>query len=336
MTSIIETLPGKPDFHLFTELPDALYPADCLRYKTMETVPEAFLKACYLLVDEGRIVGRASVYDNPMLSYQGQHAFAVGNYECADNPAFAAVLLGHVMNAVKNWGGQYLIGPMNGSTWDSYRFGTSHENPVFFTETYQHLYYHDHFRDAGFVPIARYFSNIDRSMHYDDPAVLQREREFREEGVTIRSIDPSRFETEIERIYTFNAVAFKSNFLYTPISKEAFMKKYTQTKNYIQPAFTLLAEDAQGELIGFFFCIDDFFNTGSKSLVVKTLARHPAPQWRGLGHVIGNIIYRKAVELGYISAIHSFVYERGTSTKLSENFSGVNYKNYLLYGREIG
>lgn len=335
MITITETGPGHPDFQLFTELPKRIYPPDSIRFKVPELVPADFLRACYLLKDGENVVARAGIYDNPLLEYAGGHAFSVGNYECADRMEYAGALLTFITDTVKSWGGKYLIGPMNGSTWESYRFLADHDNPLFFTEPYHHLYYNAQFERAGFKPIARYYSNIDHGIEPDNPEILVREREFQARGVTIRAIDLASFEAEIGRVYDFNLLAFKTNFLYTPITREAFMKKYMQTKAYINPELTLLAEDVEGNLVGYFFCIPDFYNTTSKSLIVKTLARHPGAEWRGLGHVIGNVIYRKAAALGFTSAIHSFIYEQGTSTQLSAHFSGTHYRNYVLYGKHI-
>jgi L-amino acid N-acyltransferase YncA len=335
MIEIIRTNPGKADFYGFTDLPKNIYDADSLRFKTPETIPEEFLKGCYILLDCGKPVARASIYDNPLLEYKYQHALTIGNYECMDNPEYAARMLAHLQSEARLMNAPYLIGPMNGSTWESYRFGLSDENRTFFTEQVHHLYYNRHFTDAGFKCIAHYYSNIDRSMTFDRPEILERAQELSENGVAIRSIDLSHFEEEIERIYEFNLVAFKTNFLYTPIRKEAFIAKYAHTKNYIDPEFTLLAEDKNQDLIGYFFCIRDFFSVNEKSLIVKTLARHPDPKWSGLGHVIGNYIYRKAAELHYKNIIHSFVYHNGKSTRLTANFSGINYKNYALYGKQL-
>lgn len=37
----------------------------------------------------------------------------------------------------------------------------------------------------------------------------------------------------------------------------------------------------------------------------------------------------------YKSVVHAFMYEEGTSTTISQHFSGVIFKNYVLYGKEI-
>jgi hypothetical protein len=96
-----------------------------------------------------------------------------------------------------------------------------------------------------------------------------------------------------------------------------------------------LAEDSEGNLLGYFFCIQDFYNQKEKSLILKTIARHPDKKWAGLGHVIGNQIYRKAVEQGFQTVIHAFMFDEGYSTTISKNFSGERFKNYHLYGKQI-
>ncbi|MBO9617097.1 MAG: hypothetical protein J7619_30700 [Dyadobacter sp.] len=336
MITITETGPGHPDFSSFLDLTQSIYPSVDTRFRIPDGIPADFHRASFLLKDGDKAVARANVYDNPLLQYAGRHAFSIGDYECADREEYASELLSHIASVVKNWGGRYLIGPMNGSTWEGYRFLADDVNRWFYTEPYHHLYYNQQFKSAGFEPIAHYYSNIDRDMKLDNPEILARERELLNQGVTIRPIDLANFEAEIGRVYDFNLVAFKSNFLYTPISREAFMNKYRPLKSFINPALTLLAEDKANNLIGYFFCIQDLADASRKTLIVKTLARHPAPEWRGLGHVIGNVIYHKAVELGYTSAIHSFIYEQGTSTKLSTHFSGTHYRSYVLYGKHIG
>ncbi len=335
MTEILETTFGNSTFQSFLDLPKRLYPPDSPKFAFPEPVPQDFLVTSFIVTSHGKPVARASLYDNPLLRYQQQPTLTVGNYECIDNTECANLLLDKLVEAAKAKESSYLIGPMNGSTWENYRFATDHDQPPFFLEPYHHLYYNEQFRQAGFAPIAEYFTNRDTDLAFDRPDIRQRERELRESGVTIRPIDLARFEKETERIYDFNAFAFSNNFLYTPIEKAAFLQKYAFAKNILHPEFTLIAEDETGSLIGYYFCMDDALNTREKSLIAKTLARHPDPKWRGLGHVMGNIVVKKAVALGYDTMLHPFIHKAGTSTKLSAHFSGLNYRNYVLYGKKI-
>ncbi len=335
MIKIVETFVGDPHFQQFVDFPQRIYPVGSPKFAFPEQIPEKHLTAHYLVLSNGIAVGRASLYSNPDLSYQKHVTCTIGNYECQPDDTYAAVLLEKLITEAAIRGANYLIGPMNGSTWENYRFATSHDHPPFFTEPYHHLYYHGQFRQAGFGPLAEYFTNRDTSLTTDRPDIVQREKALRALGMTVRPINLNRYEEEISRIYEFNKLAFKTNFLFTPISQSAFCNKYASAVNFLNPAFTLVAEDDLQNIIGFYFCFDDVLNTSQKSLIAKTLARHPAPKWHGLGHVMGNLVVRKAAELGYESMLHPFIFSQGTSTRLSESFSGKNYRNYLLYGRPV-
>lgn len=333
--NIIETQPGDFNFHLFENFPKEIYATNSNRFKLPETINKEFLESCFVLTSNGKPQARAALYFNPHLNYQNKKTFSVGNYEAIDNLKISVLLLEYISSQAKKKGAEYLIGPMNGSTWDSYRFSVHHHHPDFFLEPNHHLYYNDHFLNSGFEVMANYFSSIDRSLICDNPAVLLRENELIKFGVTFRNLNLPEFETELEKLFEFNSIAFKTNFLYTPILKKDFINKYIESKKIINPEFVILAEDENKNLIGYFFCINDIFNSKEKSLIIKTVARHPDKKWKGLGHVMSNHIYRKAISQNYKSVIHAFIFEEGTSTTISKNFSGEVYKNYALYGKSL-
>jgi hypothetical protein len=335
MTNIVETRPGDENFHLFQDFPGQIYPSGSAHFSVPETLNEDFLQACYVLLIDGKVQGRAALYDNPQLKYKNIKSCCIGNYEAINSEKAGPHLLNHMMSIAKNSTAQYVIGPMNGSTWDNYRFSTDHDEPSFFLEPYHHLYYNQHFLAAGFEAIGKYYSNRSGTQFAVSADILENDRKLQNAGVTMRSIDLSNYGREMERIHDFNTFAFSHNFLYTPITKEAFMKKYAGAKRVLNPRLTLLAEDRDGNLIGYYFCIDDLLDSNRKSLIFKTLVRHPDPKWQGMGHVMGNRIYQQALLEGYESFIHPFIFKNGTSTKLSANFLGERFKNYVLYGREL-
>lgn len=331
---IKKLLPGDRDFHVFETLPQSLYPENSIRHRQNDKPGADFLTACYVAVQNGAAKARVALYSNPALHYNGIPAFAIGNYECVNDHGIAADLLAHVAKEI-NQPGQFLIGPMNGSTWENYRFSLDHDSPPFFMEPYHHLYYNDHFRAAGFKPIARYSSFIDTGFFCDYPEVIRREAELTAAGMRIREMNMNDFENELRRLYAFITTAFEDNFLYTPVSWKTFSSKYREASVIIRPEYVLLAEDGDNDLIGFIFCYDDLFNTSEKNLVIKTLARHPSERWKGLGQILGNRVIRLARERGYASQIHAFMINDGTSTFASQRFSGHNYKNYTLYGKTL-
>ncbi len=335
MTEIVELKPNDSNFNLFIDFPKEIYPADSIRFGIPETGNCEYLESCFVLLKSGKVQARAALYNNPHLHYQHKKAGCIGNYESVNDKDIAGALLLHISAEAKRGGAQFLIGPMNGSTWDPYRFSVHHNHPNFFLEPYHQLYYNEHLLDSGFDIIANYFSSIETDLKFINPAVLERENELKQTGVTFRNINLEEYETELEKIFYFNAVAFRSNFLYTPINKDEFIKKYKETKRLIDPEFVILAEDAEGNLIGYFFCINDFYNKKEKALIVKTVARHPDKKWSRTGHVMAKMICERALQNQYHSIIHSFMYQEGTSVAMSKNFSGNIFKNYVLYGKEL-
>ena len=333
---ILEISPDSPDFHLFRKGPEGLYPPGSQQQMNAEKIPADYLAGCFILADHDKVVARASLYDNPYLRLPGgEHALTIGNYECVDHEDYAGKLLDFITSVAKSRGNKYLIGPMNGSTWEAYRFPTDNTHPPFFLEPQQPLYYNDHFLKAGFSVIGDYYSSIAVPFNEVSPAVIERSRVFREMGVTFRPIDLKRYTDELRRIHALSSIAFARNFLFTPISEAAFLEKYAGMVRLLHPQLTILAEDKDANLVGFYFCIDDLLDKERKTLIFKTLARDPSPQWRGLGSVMGNMIYGKAIALGYEAFIHALIYDNGTSRKLSDDFGGKQFKTYALYGKEI-
>lgn len=332
---ILRTLPEDQYFEHFKNFPKLIYTEDQLSHKTSENINFELLKSAYILLIDGQVKARLALYNNPHLRYDDKAACCIGNYECVEDLSISKALIQFVLKDAKTLNVDFVIGPMNGSTWDTYRFSTSNSAANFILEPYHHIYYNDHFKASGFGIIGKYISNKDSTLKLNHPEVLRRTDEFVKQGITFRSIVVKDFETELGRLYDFNAEVFKRNFLYTPVSKEAFIKKNLPLKPLLDPEYVLIAEDENKNLVCFFFCLVNHLNMEGKSLIIKSIARHPDKRWSGLGHVLGNKIYQKAVVQGFDYLIHAFMYDDGYSKTITKNFSGENYKNYHLYGKAI-
>jgi L-amino acid N-acyltransferase YncA len=332
---IIKTLPGDSNFHWFEDLPKLLYPNHSIRFKQSDSLNLEFLINCFVLLENGAVKARLALYHNPNLAYQNKNAWCLGNYESVDDQKVSKALFDKVFAEAKSLNAEFIIGPMNGSTWDNYRFSEHHQTPNFLLEPYHHLYYNQQFKNAGFIPIAKYTSSYDSKIQFDDAKILNRAIQINNLGVKIRPINLNCLEEELSNLYPFVKEAFQKNFLYTPISLESFKNKYLEAAKIMDSDYVLIAEDSSNQIIGFLFAYRDLFDTTNKTLVVKTVARNPENQWAGLGQVIGNQVVKTAAENGFTRLIHAFMIEEASSTKLSQAFLGKIYKNYVLYGKEI-
>lgn len=331
---IIKAMPGQENPG-FAQLPRNLYPADSPWYPESETVNQEALAATYVVMADDRPLARAARYHGDAMDWEGRRMALLGYWECVEQQEVAAMLLAEVAKDARAAGADYLLGPMNGSTWDSYRFSTSHDFPNFLLEPYHHLYYVQQFRDAGFEVVSRYTSNIDTELACDWPQVFDKEREFADRNIRIRPIDVSRLADELEALHPFIDGTFSGNFLYSPISRSRFLEKYLAAAAIIDPDFVLIAEDADRRPVGFVFSYPDAHNRRGGSLIIKTLARAGGRHYAGLGHVLANRVIRVARQRGFRSVVHAFIIEQGDATLVSGNFAGRPYKEYVLLGKPL-
>lgn len=216
---IIHTLPGSDTFSLFDEILKEIYPAEVLPMKQLEGINQQFLQQAYIIAKNDKPLGRCCLYSNPHLIYNNYKTACIGNFECINDQQASSELLNYVSSHAKKLGFEYLIGPMNGSTWDTYRLSITNHTPNFFLEPYYPAYYQDLFSNNGFEKIARYVSNIDRDDVLNDQRIMEVEKRFIEQGVQFRNIDLNHYEVELDKLYDFCMLSFKSNFLFTPIDR---------------------------------------------------------------------------------------------------------------------
>jgi len=332
---IIKTMPGDNRFYLFENLPKQLYSAEALHQKHTEDFNIPFIHGYYVLSDNGEPKARAVLYENPGLFYQGKKAIAIGNYESVEDERISNKFLKYFIKEAQKLNANFLIGPLNGSTWNNYRFSLHNDYDNFLLELYHPVYYNQQFLSVGFKTIAHYTSKINTDLFCDHKEVLMKESKLLNAGVTIRNIDLANFNEELQNLYPFICVAFKDNFLFSSISMETFLEKYKKMASLINPGFVLIAEDEQSNIVGFIFCYDDLLNKKEKSLIIKTLARTQSKQWSGLGSVLANRIISLAKKQDYQSIIHAFMKDDGNSSEASKKFFGNIYKEYALYGLQL-
>lgn len=335
MMDVIITKPGKAGFEKFEQLPGLIYPDGIRGSQIFSQINSEFLYQCIVMVDQDTPVARLSIYDNPNLKFKDKKSICIGNYECIEDANVSTKLLNIAIQLSVECGAEYVIGPMNGSTWDAYRFSTDHDHPNFLLEPFHPLYYNDQFLRNGFESIAHYHSSKITDIYLDQDKFAQLESVLTQEGIAIRSIDIDKFEGEIDRLFLFLSENIRDNYLFTPINHTTFRRKYIKIKPMINPDLCLIAEDNRGEMAGFIFCYEDLLNHNEKSLIVKTVVRDKSDKFKGLGQYLGGHILKLASEGGFESLVHAFMLSGAASSKISKSMSGRAYKNYVLYGKEI-
>ncbi len=329
-----KTLPSEDNFHLFSEVKKQVYAENSIGQNQSDDLNLEFLVGCFIVTENSLPVGRLALYNNPELFWKDEKACCIGNFECVNNREVAQLMQHEVDNWAKENGFKYILGPMNGSTWDNYRFSIHHNNPLFLSEPFHPLYYNELFQELGFEVILNYQSRIERGVTVNNEKVAHKIQESELNGITLREFDASRIDEELEKLFPLVKAAFERNRLYTPISWETFYKKYAEVIRQLGTRYVLLAEK-KGELIGFVFAFQNLLEKTKKQLIYKTVARKYGKEYAGVGHVIALEVMKRAIEDGMEDAIHAFMIYDATSTEVSQNFNSQPYQEYALYAKTI-
>lgn len=331
---IIEAHPGDKNYHLFGKLPETLYKKESYELKQSRSVNFDFLDTCIIVLDNQIPVARLAIYNNPGLKYKGEKTLSIGNFESINDFLVASRLFNYSFEFAKNKGAKYIIGPLNGSTWDTYRFQDNTENEPFFLEPVNLPYYCDLFRDSGFDVISKYFTILDKNPEPLTPKFTKRLNQLESQGVKIRRLDLENFDNDLRKIYDLNIQSFKNNFLYSDISFERFSEKYYPVKPLLNPEFVLLAENSKGEIVGLGFAIHDFNCKTHKRLIIKTVGIIENGLYTGLGMILAKKLSEAAFNNGYRDIICALIIENSKSGNYSLK-QGEIYRTYSLFGKEL-
>lgn len=316
---------------VFTELKTRLYADHPLAAaKLSEHLAGSYFRRWFILRRGGRALVQAVLFDNPGLSPPGQKTFMIGHYDSVDDLEASTFFL----RAVEIWAAENaaerLIGPMNGSTWEDYRFGLDPQKAPFFTEPVHQPYYPEQFEKAGFTVLASYTSRFTRTLNVESSYLGPVQRRLDRLRVRIRNLDTDRWEEETERLHAFCQTVFRSSFLFTGVDLTDFRAKYEVLRHLARPGFIRVAQRA-GQTVGLLLSLDDRYNLSEKGLIFKTIARAPGLEYAGLVHLMASSVLERARADGYVYAVHAFMHETNISENVSRRFVGEPYKKYALY-----
>lgn len=308
---------------------EAAFPADLLvRHR-----PDA----SWLLTEEGRPVGRCSLWWRDTPAHRGHRVGLVGHY-AADGPAAGAALLHQATRQLADQGCTLAVGPMDGSVWHPYRFITRRgPEPVFITEPDNADEWPEHFRTAGFTDLATYHSSLATDLDRRDPRTRRAEELLTQRGVRLRSLRLDEFEEELKRIHAITRVSFRRHFLIQPITEAGFLDLYRPMRPLLRAELVLIAEH-EGRPVGFAFALPDACQARRgvpvDTVVINTVAVLPDPENAGLGGLLLERVQTIARSLGYRRAIHALMHDANISCNLSRRYA-TPIRAYTLFAKPL-
>ncbi len=265
--------------------------------------------------------GRASLW------YQENEIGYLGNFY-SQSSEISSELLNLAQEKFSKNGVKTIFGPINGSTWNQYRFVTSgFTNKPFVFEPFNPESYPRYFIEFGFEVAASYESSI-----------LKTQAQFAQNitlppDVEIRQFDSSN-KNELTEMYQVASRAFAGNFLYSHISQNEFIEKYKPLIAGLDSRLVLIAEQ-QNKIVGFLFAMPYDFSKSCRTVVIKTLCRLNDANLKGLGLALVNKCHQNALALGYTRAVHALYKTDNVSASFSTHHQARVLRKYALFKKNI-
>lgn len=277
---------------------------------------------------------RCSLWWHRTPPYSDHTIGLVGHFAAAD-PRSASALLESACDALRQHQCTLAVGPMDGSTWRSYRFVTDPgTEPTFALEPANPAAWPLYFEQNEFTPLATFTSALNPDLADADPRLERARARFATRGIHIRTLDPAHVDDDLRRIFRVAEVSFRDNFLYTPTSEAAFLLQYAEIGPLLDPDLVLIAEQGD-EPVAFLFMIPDF-NQGSSpdTAILKTVATIPGRRTAGLGTFLVGDSHLRARRRGYRRVIHALMHDANPSIRISRK-SATPFRHYTLFAKEI-
>ena len=248
-----------------------------------------------------------------------------------------------VFKELKKEGIETIIGPLNGTTWNTYRYVTDkgHRSP-FLMEPWNEDYYVELFEKLGFKPLAYYISTVMENMNPVQRGHLSKKIEKLKKfdyykDITVKSAENEDLITLLNKIYDLTIEAFKNNFLYSELDREIFLKMYMSYEDKIVKKFFKMLY-LKDELIGYVFGIPDYaelqYKEKVETMILKTIAISPKYNGKGLGYILIDELVKEAERSGYKNVIYALMHEKNISKNIG-SLLGDALRRYALFIKEL-
>ncbi|MDJ1179038.1 N-acetyltransferase [Roseofilum sp. BLCC_M91] len=290
-----------------------------------------------VILHDRSLVARCSLWWQNTPNHGQEKLGLIGHYAAKDAQS-AKALLSRSLEILAQHNCTLAVAPIDGNTWRNYRWITDRGNhPIFFLEPNNPPDYVEQILEAGFSPLAHYYSALVTDLNQGDRRLQRVGDRLKKLHITLRPLNLEDWEQELHQIYQISRVAFERNFLYTPLSESEFMAQYSPVRDYINPELVLFAQQRK-KIVGFLFSIPDFClkqrNLPVETIILKTVAILPQREYAGLGNLLVYQCHQIAQKLGYQSVIHALMYQSNSSLNISHRYAQP-IRQYTLFAKAI-
>ena len=297
-----------------------------------------------IFTDENNNIGGSLHLWHNRPDYNGRKISYIGNVNIHEKyRKNEDKLFNKVFEELKKRGIKTIIGPLNGTTWNTYRYVTDKRNhPPFLMEPFNEDYYVELFEKIGFKALAYYISTIMENMNPVQRGHLSKKIEKLKKfdyykDITVKSAENEDLMAVLNKVYDLTIEAFKNNFLYSELDREIFLKMYMSYEDKIVKKFFKMLY-LKDELIGYVFGIPNYAELEYKgkieTMILKTIAISPKYNGKGMGYILIDELVKEAEKSGYKNVIYALMYEKNISKNIGL-LLGDELRRYTLFIKEL-
>ena len=294
--------------------------------------------------DENNNIGGSLHLWHNRPDYNGRKTSYIGNVNIHEKyRKNEEQLFNKIFEELKKEGIETIIGPLNGTTWNTYRYVTEKGNGrPFLLEPWNEDYSVSLFEKLGFKPLAGYISTVMEGMDSDGRRNLNKKIEKLKKfhyykDIKVESAENKDLLKVLNKVYDLTVEAFKNNFLYSELEREIFLKMYMSYEDKIVKKFFKMLY-LKGELIGYVFGIPDYTELGYKgkidTIILKTIAVSPEYNGKGMGYILINSLIEEAEKEGYENVIYALMHESNVSKNIGLLLGNI-LRRYTLFIKEL-
>lgn len=229
-------------------------------------------------------------------------------------------------------GAEKIIGPIEGNTWNPYRFAVNDGDSKFFGDVANDPDFALMLEQNGFSASWKYMSTMLLDKNIQPPFITN--RYFFESRLQSEFPGPNEIEGILDELFSITSSVFAGNLFYSPISKEHFIQKYLPLKFLIEKGDILLVKD-EDRVVALGLGYRDPESEGRNRFVLKTIGRIPDKKYIGIGAWVSEYMYDRFANGNYEEFVQAFMHDDNISYKIAKHYHAKVIKNYALYEKDI-
>jgi len=260
-------------YHLYRDDPVWVAPLRSEQWAQFDPHKNPMLDHCdtklFLLKEGKEVIGRCSAFiDRLAVEHWGKPIGLFGSFECVEDAGAAHTLLGAAQDYLKEHGMTAMRGPWS---FASQEWGLEIEGgkrPPVIMAPHNPRYYADFFERFGLkkaIDLIAYLADMSTGYRLPDRYLTLTDRIRERFGVTVRPVDMDHIERDVMIIVELSNRSISDNWGYYPVTEDEARAMARDLRQIVNPEVLLIAEDAQGNPLGFGLSLPDV-NTLLKGL----------------------------------------------------------------------